>query len=61
MDRCFRHTQRLQRRFGLIHHRRRAADEGFIVLTEIHQRFCQRPELFPVNAAMEQIAVERLG
>ena len=60
MDRFFRHTQRFQRRLSLVHHRRRAADEGFIVLAEIHQRFCQRLELFPVNTAMEQIAVERL-
>ena len=55
-----RHPQRLQRRFRVVHHRRRAADKRLVVLAEVDQGFRQRLQLFPVDAAKEQIAVQPL-
>jgi hypothetical protein len=60
VDRFFCHPQRFQRRFSVVHHRRRAADKGFVILAEIDQGFRQRLQFFTINTAVKQIAVKPL-
>ncbi|MNN66061.1 hypothetical protein D3C81_1816120 [compost metagenome] len=55
-----RHPQRFQRKLGVVHHRRRAADKGFVEQAEIDQRFSQLLQFFAVDTPVQQFTVEGL-